>query len=321
MQLSMTTPPSSLSELILQNSIGFNGYWLDRITGLYILGNGYRLYNPVLRTFHSQDSWSPFGAGGVNRYQYCQLNPVNFVDPSGHISWQAGVGITVGIIGILLAGVSFGSSLALIGAGSVIAGSLGVASAILGFAAGATGIASSALEESDPDTASALGWASLSLGLGSLATGIGSVVTRGLAYSKNVRNIPSVLFRGDTRPPHVIGRAGGFRAAGSNPSVSTHLEGRNAVYSHLPVRGSRYISFSASQSTAENFVLQRVAEGRATSGWVYEINTSANRFLNPARVLNGRSTAALRARSLMQQEYLAVGDIPYQNIVRAYPFP
>jgi hypothetical protein len=49
-----------------------------------LLGNGYRAYNPTLMRFHSPDSWSPFGGGGLNAYTYCVGDPVNFSDPTGH---------------------------------------------------------------------------------------------------------------------------------------------------------------------------------------------------------------------------------------------
>lgn len=52
--------------------------------GFYLLGCGYRAYNPVLRVFQSPDSWSPFGTGGLNAYAYCGLDPVNNEDRTGH---------------------------------------------------------------------------------------------------------------------------------------------------------------------------------------------------------------------------------------------
>jgi len=63
---------------------GFNGEQPDPVTGHYLLGNGYRAFNPVLMRFNSPDSLSPFGAGGLNAYAYCVGDPVNRVDPSGH---------------------------------------------------------------------------------------------------------------------------------------------------------------------------------------------------------------------------------------------
>lgn len=67
-------------------SLGYNGERFETLTGHYLLGNGYRAYNPLLMRFNSPDSLSPFGRGGINAYVYCGADPVNRVDPSGHIS-------------------------------------------------------------------------------------------------------------------------------------------------------------------------------------------------------------------------------------------
>lgn len=69
----------------LLSLLGFNGERPDPVTGCYLLGNGYRAFNPVLMRFNNPDSWSPFGRGGINSYTYCFTDPINFVDPSGHI--------------------------------------------------------------------------------------------------------------------------------------------------------------------------------------------------------------------------------------------
>ncbi|MBI6952280.1 MULTISPECIES: RHS repeat-associated core domain-containing protein [unclassified Pseudomonas] len=63
----------------------FNGQPLELPIPLYLLGNGYRAFNSVLMRFHSADSKSPFGDGGINAYTYCAGDPVNNTDPSGHI--------------------------------------------------------------------------------------------------------------------------------------------------------------------------------------------------------------------------------------------
>lgn len=57
----------------------------------YLLGNGYRAYNPALMRFNSPDNQSPFGEGGLNAYAYCAGDPVNSVDPSGHMLARTGV--------------------------------------------------------------------------------------------------------------------------------------------------------------------------------------------------------------------------------------
>ena len=63
--------------------LGFNGEYMDPVTGHYLLGNGHRDFNPVLMRFHSPDIFSPFGKGGANAYCYVEGDPVNFTDPTG----------------------------------------------------------------------------------------------------------------------------------------------------------------------------------------------------------------------------------------------
>lgn len=69
----------------LASLLGFNGERRDPVTGHYLLGNGYRAYNPVLMRFNSPDSLSPFGEGGLNAYGYVGGDPVGCVDTSGHV--------------------------------------------------------------------------------------------------------------------------------------------------------------------------------------------------------------------------------------------
>ncbi|HDS1792906.1 RHS repeat-associated core domain-containing protein [Pseudomonas putida] len=66
--------------------LGFNAEPIDTSTGYYPLGNGYRLYSPVTMRFFAPDSWSPFGKGGLNAYGYCAGDPINSVDPDGHVA-------------------------------------------------------------------------------------------------------------------------------------------------------------------------------------------------------------------------------------------
>jgi RHS repeat-associated protein len=65
--------------------MGFTGQRYDDFTNCYLLGNGYRAYNPRLSRFLSADSLSPFMTRTQNAYAYCLGDPVNRHDPSGHM--------------------------------------------------------------------------------------------------------------------------------------------------------------------------------------------------------------------------------------------
>jgi len=149
--------------------VGFNGGRLDPVNQTYHLGNGYRTYNPTLMRFNAPDSWSPFGSGGLNQYAYCEGDPINRSDPSGHMSVgsavKAGLGILLGILGIVF---SDGAATPAV-----------VAAMVLGGASLVTGVASAATSESDPQLSADLGWTSLALGIASaVAGGIGGVHER-----------------------------------------------------------------------------------------------------------------------------------------------
>lgn len=93
-----------------QSHLGFNGERLERPQGWYHLGNGHRIYNPVLMRFHSPDRLSPFAEGGLNPYAYCLGDPVNYVDPTGRAaSWEhvlmavtIGMGLVLGAKALFL---------------------------------------------------------------------------------------------------------------------------------------------------------------------------------------------------------------------------
>ncbi|NIF26620.1 RHS repeat-associated core domain-containing protein [Pantoea sp. Tr-811] len=62
----------------------FKGERPDTLSQHYILGMGYRSYNPSLMRFMSPDSDSPFARGGLNTYAFVMGDPINYGDPSGH---------------------------------------------------------------------------------------------------------------------------------------------------------------------------------------------------------------------------------------------
>jgi RHS repeat-associated protein len=81
----------------LLSLLGFNGELADPMTGHYLLGNGYRAFNPVLMRFNSPDNLSPFGKGGINPYSYCLNDPINRYDPDGHISLKTTRNIVIAL--------------------------------------------------------------------------------------------------------------------------------------------------------------------------------------------------------------------------------
>lgn len=87
----------------VSSHLGFNGERREGQTGWYMLGNGYRVFNTVLGRFHSPDSWSPFGKGGVNAYGYVEGNPVGNTDSTGHFAWPT-FGSVMRIFGIATKG-------------------------------------------------------------------------------------------------------------------------------------------------------------------------------------------------------------------------
>ncbi|MGG1948496.1 RHS repeat-associated core domain-containing protein [Trinickia sp. NRRL B-1857] len=66
-------------------SIGFTGEYEDVVTCAYPLGSGYRWFLPSLMRFNALDSESPFGVGGIHPYSYCADDPINRIDPTGHM--------------------------------------------------------------------------------------------------------------------------------------------------------------------------------------------------------------------------------------------
>jgi RHS repeat-associated protein len=96
----------------------FTGKELDA-TGLYYYGARY--YDPEIGRFISADTivQAPFNPQTLNRYSYCGNNPINYVDPTGHI-WNIIVGAVIGaIIGGISAAVNGTSVGAGIGCGAI----------------------------------------------------------------------------------------------------------------------------------------------------------------------------------------------------------
>ncbi|KAK1729743.1 uncharacterized protein BDZ83DRAFT_538424, partial [Colletotrichum acutatum] len=92
---------TSSSPLSPSASFGFRSEYVDQASGLVYLRSRY--YNPTQMAFISMDS-----ALVENRYAYCVGDPVNMVDPSGHVPvWGAVLGLMAALaaagVGIIVA--------------------------------------------------------------------------------------------------------------------------------------------------------------------------------------------------------------------------
>ena len=115
-------------------SQGFCGQVRDA-SGLYLLGNGHRAYNPHLMRFTRPDKQSPFARGGLNAYGYCVGDPVNLHDPTGEFAALFGKVLT-GVLGVVSVGATVGSvALSVTGESVEIAAVLGGIALIAGVGA------------------------------------------------------------------------------------------------------------------------------------------------------------------------------------------
>lgn len=75
---------SLASTVGVKNPYRYRGYRYDTETGLYYVGARY--YDPVIGRFINADSLVSTGSSilGTNMFSYCDNNPVNKSDPSGH---------------------------------------------------------------------------------------------------------------------------------------------------------------------------------------------------------------------------------------------
>lgn len=218
--------------------LGFNGQ-LQEPGGVYHLGNGHRVYNPVLMRFHSPDRLSPFDKGGVNAYAYCGADPINFHDPTGQftaIARLVQLGETMALhVGILTATVvgPVAKGWQLVAARTSMVGSF---TAIVGSGLQMGGVAAGAI-------VSNAGTALSVMGVGIRATvAISNHVQGGRlwqAVKDNVQNLARGTAFPKVRAPD-LEMSGQLPAPSRRPSVSGHSsEGSAEAADRVPERASQ----------------------------------------------------------------------------------
>ena len=213
--------------------LGYAGALREQDTGWYFLGD-YRIYNPVLMRFHSRDSLSPFGEGGLNGYAYCAGDPVNRIDPSGH-AWTdwllPAAGLVLGMIGTVASLGALAAPAAALTASYVAA----VTTATLSVVSLAADVASIVLLTSGNENAGRiLGYVGMATGLASAAPSIAS------AAARKVKEFGKVVGSGQYRLQHAGGRGQGF--PGSTPRAgSSEIRLDQLTREALPAQDLHYV--------------------------------------------------------------------------------
>ena len=110
------------------NPFRYRGYYYDNDAGLYYLN--YRYYDSDIGRYISPDDASyinPNNVNGLNIYAYCNNDPINCVDPSGHSPewWQWLLGGLMVVGGVVLCATGAGAA---VGAGLIVGGASSLAS-------------------------------------------------------------------------------------------------------------------------------------------------------------------------------------------------
>ena len=108
------------------NPLRYRGYYYDTETGFYFLQSRY--YDPTVGRFINADGQLSGVGGdmqGYNLFAYCQNDPVNMSDPTGHWpKWLSGVLNVVSGVTQMAAGAALGAFAGWTGIGAVAAGLL-----------------------------------------------------------------------------------------------------------------------------------------------------------------------------------------------------
>jgi len=258
----------------------FNGERRDPVSHCLHPGNGLRAYNPALMRFSCPDSWSPFDAGGMNPSAWCDGDPINRSDPSGHFSWQAAAGIGLGIFGIVSSLFTAGASLAAAASLSAALAASSELSLLTGSStllADISAVASSVTVDNHPGISAILGWLSFASGILSVAGGVMRGGYRLLTPSQDGKLAGNSFTLGNRsgsqlNPNFVIATMSPERIEIEDRSFLRYVsrEGNNkAIFvSHSRFLPARYLNGSARVTLPEGMsVSYYVRRGETLSAW------------------------------------------------------
>ena len=184
----------------------FTGKPLDDETGLIYFGARY--YSPILGRFITPDTivQGPMNPQTLNRYSYCNNNPINLVDPTGHFFWFAA--IVGAIVGATIGGVTAAITHQSIWQG-IVFGALSGAGA--GFATLSNTLVWGALTGAGSAAASG-GNPLIGAGLGAFGAGLGRGAASFLGANANhfARGVASTLVGGVTGGVGAVATGGEF---------------------------------------------------------------------------------------------------------------
>ena len=95
------TNPSSIDRYVIENNpFRYKGYYYDKETKLYYCNARY--YNPDIYEWLTPDDIGYLdieSVNGLNLYCYCENDPINHIDPTGHFGiWAIIIGAVIGVV-------------------------------------------------------------------------------------------------------------------------------------------------------------------------------------------------------------------------------
>ncbi|WP_049858172.1 RHS repeat-associated core domain-containing protein [Trabulsiella odontotermitis] len=265
---------------------GFNGERADPLSGVTHLGNGYRAYSPVLRRFTCPDSSSPFGEGGVNPYAYCEGDPINHTDPSGH-------GIITLIIRAIALAIRIGLKVAMSEGTAAMVSTAGyVETGVTAAASLATGVSARVVKTKNPEAARKLQWAGIGLGIAAAAGAAEAVGTRIMRCRKGVSQVAQRVDGVSYNPRGSIAEIFGETAEAVGETVEAQNEALTAVAGPSRVARTTLIGYHGTNAEGAAGLMGEGPKGHsffATNTW-----ENANHYAGAATAGRGGQRQILR---------------------------